>query len=838
MSIAIPLTITERSAVAREAAPVQTGVPLAEGAVADLSKLRVVDAAGKTLPAQFESLSKWDDGSHRWVLVNLQQSLDANASTSVELRDDAASAAPAPTQPVRITEANDVFTVDTGRLRFDVPIYAGVLLQNIQRKTTGGAWHTVSKHGLEAVIWRTGVKPFHSKIESCTLESVGPVKSVIKIEGHHRMWDPMRDAFDPSEEATFAFIVRVICWAGSDELKLQYTFINDHRDHRVRPSERYHTYELEELRDFKWVNGRWVERPEGIRFRERELLDDDYGQVNAKVIKLRLKLDDSYARYAVGVIDGEPVTGEIAGPVGVQQVGPMPHYDGFFKQLPFPHVPFKATVLHGRGPAVAEFEKAAGWLTMSGDAGQVLVAGKYHWQYHPRIMACDPTTLEYHVWSKLEDVPDPEIGFAKTHEITLQFADVNAALDPAQTLANLHSPLRAIASPQHYLGADVFGTYSPAKPGDFEGFDAHLLASTRNAENHREKNGRYGVRDFGDTAFIRFNTPINTNQEYDIMLGAMVQFARTGELAFLDECDVLAWHFMDVDVLHASNSPLNEQGQHMHFTDHAKGETHAGHGTVEGLWHFYMLTGERRACEVATGIANFFAKVAAWKDFLDFRDDEERTIGWALRALVSSYRATRDPRYKLAAQMVVEQAIAGQDAVTGNWDHPLYPNEDKERPTRIGGKPWFVGIILQGMKRYYREFGDERVHALILKAADWMVWSEYRYMTAPDQPVSKGQDHHLEALAYAWELSGRRYLLDEALQMFEHLTARLSGKSAGEWTPRGGYVEALADMIRIIDEQGTKVWRDGKPVLDPASGPKVKAMRADTKFQPKPQRRY
>src|SRR5690606_20799104 len=104
--------------------------------------------------------------------------------------------------------------------------------------------------------------------------------------------------------------------------------------------------------------------------------------------------------------------------------------------------------------------------------------------------------------------------------------DAGVKLDPAQTLANLHTPLRAIAASQHYLDCDVIGTFSPAKAGDFAGIDAHLLASSRNAESHREKNGRYGVRDFGDTAFIRFHTPINTNQEYDIMLGAMVQFAR------------------------------------------------------------------------------------------------------------------------------------------------------------------------------------------------------------------------------------------------------------------------------------------------------------------------
>jgi len=336
---------------------------------------------------------------------------------------------------------------------------------------------------------------------------------------------------------------------------------------------------------------------------------------------------------------------------------------------------------------------------------------------------------------------------------------------------------------------------------------------------------------------IRY-VPIYYNQEYDILLGNMLQFARTGGRVYFDESDILAWHFIDVDVLHASNSPLNEGGQHMHFTDHAKGETHAGHCTVEGLWYYYMLTGEPRAKEVAVGIADFFAKVAAWKDFLDFRDDEERTIGWSLKALVPSWRATLNPRYKLAAQMIVEQAIAGQDPVTGNWDHPLYPNEDKHRPVCVGGKPWMVGIILQGMKHYHREFGDPRVENLILNAADWMIWSKYRYMTCSDREPRICSEQHWDGLTYAWELSGNRYYLDEVLKGFEEEMKSHTPNRASSSTIRGSDVEAAANVLRIIEAQGDKVWRDGRAVIDKKSAAAVEAIQANPKFAAKPQKRY
>jgi hypothetical protein len=473
---------------------------------------------------------------------------------------------------------------------------------------------------------------------------------------------------------------------------------------------------------------------------------------------------------------------------------------------------------------------------MTGPKGNLFLGCKYFWQYHPKVYALNKNALEFHVWNTLEDLPEPEIGFAKTHEMTLKFGDASSSFDTAGLMAGLNRPLMALAAPEQYLGSRVFGTYLPADSTMWRSAEDYLLKSAENTEKTRAAQNIYGVENYGDTPGIRW-VPIYYNLEYDVILGAMVQYARTGRRVFFDESDIMAWHFMDVDVLHASNSELNEKGQHMHFTDHAKGETHAGHGTVEGLWHYYMFTGEPRAKDVATGIGDFFAKVAAWKDFLDFRDDEERTIGWSLKALVSSWRATGNPRYKLAAQMIVEQAIAGQDPDTGNWDHPLYPNEDKHRPVCIGGKPWMVGIILQGMKRYDQEFNDPRVKNLILKAADWIIWSNYVYMTCKDAQPGSASSNHYDGLTYAWEISGKRCYLDEALKGFAK-TIDSWRRGSGGSTVNGDILEPTINLMRIIREQGEKVWKSGAPVLDPKSESIVQQIRANSKFKAKPQKRY
>ena len=592
MSWPITLTVREPSGIARHRQPVVSGVPFAPGVLKCPAELSLMDDQDRPIPAQFRALSEWDDGSPRWVLVSFVDSIAGGDSKEFRLAHASSGAGVRSDASVAIIESDNVFTVDTGRIKFDIPIYGHSIINNIQRRDRDG-WRSVSKRGLEAVVWRTGVKPFISHVEDCTVEDDGPLRSVIKIEGHHLMWDPKQDRFDPSEAPSLAFIMRVFCLADTDEIRLQYIFINDNRDERRRPSERYHVYALEELRDFKWANGQWMDRPPAIRFRERELLDDDYGQINVKSIKLRLWLDDAHDEYRFGVANGEAVGGSIDGPVALQQVGPVGAYDDFFGELPYPHTPFGATVMHGRGEPAHRFDKAAGWAMMKGPGGTVTLGSKYFWQYHPKIIALDDQQLELHVWNQLEDLPDPEIGFAKTHEVALRFgADTT---DTDAMMAGLHRPLRAVAEPEHYIRSGVLGTFSPADPKRWGGVEASWLQGVRNAEGTRTDQNLYGVRDYGDTLGVRFDTPVWWNQEYDVLLGATLQFARTAERDYLDEADVLAWHFMDVDVLHASNSPLDEGGQHMHFTDHAKGETHAGHGTVEGLWHYHMLTGEPRA---------------------------------------------------------------------------------------------------------------------------------------------------------------------------------------------------------------------------------------------------
>src|SRR6185369_6768241 len=66
----VPLTVEDRHGYTRRSENVSTGVPLPRGAVHDVARLAVLDPAGNPVPAQFETLATWPDGSAKWVLVD------------------------------------------------------------------------------------------------------------------------------------------------------------------------------------------------------------------------------------------------------------------------------------------------------------------------------------------------------------------------------------------------------------------------------------------------------------------------------------------------------------------------------------------------------------------------------------------------------------------------------------------------------------------------------------------------------------------------------------------------------------------------------------------------
>ena len=72
----VKLTVEEPSGVQRIAWPVTSGIPLTQGALKD-DKLAALFDGGQQMPLQTEVLSRWPDGSIRWLLLDFQVDLAA-----------------------------------------------------------------------------------------------------------------------------------------------------------------------------------------------------------------------------------------------------------------------------------------------------------------------------------------------------------------------------------------------------------------------------------------------------------------------------------------------------------------------------------------------------------------------------------------------------------------------------------------------------------------------------------------------------------------------------------------------------------------------------------------
>ena len=88
----LTFTVTEHDGIARNALPVTGGIPIVQGAVADVAKLELHDDRGEPVSLQARATSRWPDGSVRWVLLDFPVEVGALQTREYRLAAGQASA--------------------------------------------------------------------------------------------------------------------------------------------------------------------------------------------------------------------------------------------------------------------------------------------------------------------------------------------------------------------------------------------------------------------------------------------------------------------------------------------------------------------------------------------------------------------------------------------------------------------------------------------------------------------------------------------------------------------------------------------------------------------------
>ena len=390
-------------------------------------------------------------------------------------------------------------------------------------------------------------------------------------------------------------------------------------------------------------------------------------------------------------------------------------------------------------------------------------------QNFPKAAAASGEGLEIDLVPEGKDKVVMQPGMARTQRVLLHFHGGSVPKEELAERSTIYQmPDKCVIDPEIYRKAGVFEDV-------FLDADKKIPRCERVLRARADSHSRcYGMLNWGDSPDPGYtrqrrggDEPVWTNNEYDYPHACFLLYARTGARRFLDYGLVAADHWMDVDVCHYSDDPLLFEGQWEHTRRHtADGVIVCSHQWVEGLldtWHF---TGNHRALETALGIGRNVLRLLETPMFHQKGGINARETGWALRTLSALYKETNDPKWLEKCQWIVGHFTEWKEEY-GQWLSPYLDN------TFIH-VVFMISIAAGSLMRYYRIRPDEHVRQMIVDAVEDMVDNcmledgTFYYKELPSLARSGNNPLIMEALVYAWELTGDRKYLEAGKVTFEN----------------------------------------------------------------------
>ncbi len=284
----------------------------------------------------------------------------------------------------------------------------------------------------------------------------------------------------------------------------------------------------------------------------------------------------------------------------------------------------------------------------------------------------------------------------------------------------------------------------------------------------------YGMLNFGDSYDAAYTAQgrgggrlVWCNNEYDYPHACALLYVRTGIRRFLDYNIASCSHWMDVDVCHYHPDPLYVGGQWEHSGGHCMGGVMVcSHEWVEGLLDYYHFTGDERGKETALGIGENVLRLLDTPMYAKVGEANARETGWALRTLTALYVETGDEKWIGKCPGILRDFKVWEEQY-GNWLAPYTDNT----VIRVG---FMISIAIGSLMRYYREFPDPELKAMMLRAVDDLIENCYMeklgcfyYKELPSLNRLGNNTLLLEALAIAYELSGDKKYLEPGLLTFK-----------------------------------------------------------------------
>lgn len=296
----------------------------------------------------------------------------------------------------------------------------------------------------------------------------------------------------------------------------------------------------------------------------------------------------------------------------------------------------------------------------------------------------------------------------------------------------------------------------------------------------------YGMLNWGDTPDQGYTDQgrgggkaVWSNNEYDFPHACTLLYIRTGVRRFLDYMLVSAWHWKDVDICHYSDNPNKVGGQYEHTNGHViNGKMACSHEWVEGLLDYYHFTGDKDALDIAIGIGNNVLKLLEGHKNKAEGESSARETGWALRSLTALYKETHDEKWLSECEWIVDNFE--------NWMNKYGCMLAAYTSNTYIRVPFMISVAVGSLMRYYRVKPSERVKNIITASVEDMVnncileTGYFYYKELPSLQRTGNNPLVLEALEYAYELTGDEKYIKAGLKTFEACMRKSDGGGSGK----------------------------------------------------------
>lgn len=260
-----------------------------------------------------------------------------------------------------------------------------------------------------------------------------------------------------------------------------------------------------------------------------------------------------------------------------------------------------------------------------------------------------------------------------------------------------------------------------------------------------ESGANLGWRNFGDLAW----GDGYCNLHYDIPFILLREFARTGDARAFQAGSETARYRSDWGQYHADDywdSSYNMRGfafyeKADHGSDRMPQPTHSW---SEGLWLYWVLTGDESVHESALEAAAAAARIVnyGYVDDNALYYNESRWIGWPALNLIVAYRYTGDSTYLDQCRKAVYMLVQAEEEA-GSKGYYLSPADDSTRA-------WmWAGYSALGAIEYYRETADSRTASYLVRQAEWLIGQRGDYPVLVGGSSANGR-YQPFGMPYSW----------------------------------------------------------------------------------------